>query len=106
MTASYLSSLRRFILRFGLAAGLVCFLQIVSPQPLIAKPRPPIEMGDPDGTGDEKPGTGPAASIPKSSTYLSGARLDSTASGWKPLRSSTSLLINYLFLIRGLLPRP
>lgn len=42
--------------------SVVCILTLVSPRCAVAKVRPPIEMGDPDGTGDQKPGSGPAGS--------------------------------------------
>lgn len=83
MMASSGNCLRRNILRIVLAAGLVCSLQIASPQPLAAKPRPPIEMGDPDATGDQKPGTGPGAtagSAAKANTP--GMAVFSLSSGW------------------------
>lgn len=62
-----------------LAVGLLCLLSIfvlIPPRSASAKTRPPIEMGDPDGTGDQKPGRGPAAStalVVKSSEVTSAA---------------------------------
>lgn len=98
MMASSRFSLRRIILRFGLAASLVCLVHVVSPSPIVAKPRPPIEMGDPDGTGDQKPGTGPgAASVtPGKAVAAQGAALRVTG---VLAGSSRSILISYLYLL-------
>jgi hypothetical protein len=97
MMASSRSNLRRIILRFVIAAGLVCFLQIAAPRPSIAKTRAPIEMGDPDGTGDQKPGTGPNATVaPGKVAGVQGAAL-SVNSGLTA--SSRAVLISYLYLL-------
>ena len=46
-------------------ASIVCFLNIESPANAFAKVRPPIEMGDPDDTGNQGSVPGPT-SQPKS----------------------------------------
>ena len=55
------------ILRLALpvlsAASVVCLLTIESPATAFAKVRPPVEMGDPDGTGDQ--GSVPSPAISK-----------------------------------------
>ena len=53
---------RRLALLILLTATIACLMAIESPTTALARVRPPVEMGDPDGTGDQGSVPGPTIS--------------------------------------------
>jgi hypothetical protein len=57
------------------SASLVCLLTLPFSGSAVAKSRPPVDMGDPDGTNDQGPKTGPAGArviiLPSNPSYSS-----------------------------------
>jgi len=94
---------RRLGLTVLLTASICCVLTLASPGWSVAKTRPPVEMGDPDATGDRAtiPGPGIAATKP-TVTFAppTGLRIE----GWGWLRGVGLTVRSYLSLcFRGLL---
>ena len=86
-------------------ASISCMLMLAIPHWSAAKTRPPIEMGDPDATGDQATVPGPSTSV---AATKPSATLVPSCGTWKPRRVGLSLVgltvRSYLsFWSRGLL---
>lgn len=68
------------------AATLVCTAQLTVPEHAIAKTRPPVELGDPDDTGNEGPVPGPRGNAKVTSAMI----LPASASRLRPSQVSVS----------------
>jgi hypothetical protein len=71
MKASFGAKVLRTAILTAIFAGLF-WIQLGTPDPASARTRPPIEMGDPDGTGDQAPkgGLGAGAGATKTTARV------------------------------------